>query len=1040
MTSRRVDLDRHHLPSPGRLAQLVLESSADFAVLTIGLDGIVTSWNSAAERVMGWSAAEAVGQDASMIFTLEDQAAEACATEMAQARRTGRAVDERWHLRKDGSRFWGSGSMTRLQDDETGEQIGYVKIVRDRTDQHLAGEQLRASEAVLRGVFENSADCLKLLTPDGRVTFMNGPGMAMLGVCGLEEIRGKDYAALWPEKEQAGVRAAIARAAAGGVGRFHGFAPGADGIGRWWDLQVTAVPGADGQPDLLLASSRDVTERERSREALRLSEARFRAALSIKTVGVMFWGESLGLTEVNEAFLRMTGFTHEEALGKTWQELTPPEFHPPSLKAVEEVTTRGETTPYEKQFYRKDGSRWWGLFAARRIGEEVVEFVLDITDRKEAEAALRVSEERFRALVATSAATVWTTDAAGLVREDSPSWRSFTGQTLEEWLGTGWLNVVHPADRAHAGTGWTMAVTSGTPLDTEFRLRRADGEWRLTAVRAVPVRHADGTIREWVGTNADITDRRRAEEARQSIEDRHRLVVRATNDAIWDWDLRRDRIEWNDALHEAYGYAPQEVDPAGDWWIEHIHPDDRERVRTSIHAVIDGAGSHWADEYRFLRADGSYADVLDRGFMVRGPDGEPLRMIGAMLDVTERRQSERALRRLNEELEIEVSRRAEQLRQQEEALRQSQKLEAVGQLTGGVAHDFNNLLTVIRSSAGLLRRPGLPEERRQRYVEAIAETADRAAKLTGQLLAFARRQPLKPEVFTVSGRAQAVAELIRPLVGVRVAIEVVVECEGSAVEADPNQFETALVNLAVNARDAMDGEGRLTIRTWLAAGVPPTRGHAGTPGAFVAVSVSDTGAGIAPEMLGRIFEPFFTTKEIGKGTGLGLSQVYGFAKQSGGELHVESRLDQGSTFALYLPRADAKPVVVPPQPEDQGGQPEEGRRNVLLVEDNVQVGEFARQMLEDLGYQATWAPNARAALDLLEEDTSRFDVVFSDVVMPGMNGVELGKEIRQRWPELRIVLTSGYSHILAQGGAQGFELLHKPYSVEGLSRALKSKR
>ncbi|MBB5694397.1 PAS domain S-box protein [Muricoccus pecuniae] len=1040
MNSRKVDLARHRLPSPGRLAELVLESSADFAVLTICLDGVITSWNSAAERVMGWSEAETVGQHACMIFTPEDRAEDACEKEMATARSCGRAADERWHLRRDGSRFWGSGSMTRLEDDETGDHIGYVKIVRDRTEQHLAGERLRASEAVLRGIFENSADCLKLLTADGRLTFMNEPGLCATEIDDFELVNGTDWESMWPEEERGKIRATLAEAVAGRVGRFRGFCPTAKGTPKWWDVQVTAVPGVDGRPELLVASSRDVTERQRSREALRVSEARLRAALGISTVGVLFWGPGFGLTEVNDAFLRMTGFSHDEAIGKTWQELTPPEFYPPSLKAIEEVTTLGEAVPYEKQYYRKDGSRWWGLFAPRRIGDEVVEFVLDITDRREAEAALRASEERFRALVAASAAAVWTTDAQGLVCEDSPSWRALTGQSVEQWLGTGWADAVHLDDRAHVTEEWAAAVANGTPFDTEFRLRRADGEWRRVAARGVPVREPDGTVREWVGTNTDITDRRRAEEAQHAIEERYRLAVHATNDAIWDWDLRRDRIEWNEALHKAYGYRPEDVDPAGDWWLDHIHPEDRERVSRSIHAVIDGGGDRWSDEYRFRRADGGYADVLDRGFMVRGPGGEPLRMIGAMLDVTARRQSERELRRLNEHLEVEVSRRAEQLRLQEEALRQSQKLEAVGQLTGGVAHDFNNLLTVIRSSAGLLRRTNLPEERRRRYVEAIAETAERAAKLTGQLLAFARRQPLRPEVFVVGDRVRSVVELVRPLVGAPVTIETSIECEGRAVEADPNQFETALVNLAVNARDAMEGEGRLRLRTWLASGVPPTRGHEGTRGSFVAVSVSDTGAGIEPELLGRIFEPFFTTKEAGKGTGLGLSQVYGFAKQSGGELHVESEVGRGSTFTLYLPRAEAKPVVAPTQSTEEADTPVEGRRNVLLVEDNTQVGEFARQMLEDLGYVPTWAPNAKAALDLLEGDASRFDVVFSDVVMPGMNGVDLGKEIRRRWPSLPVVLTSGYSHVLANDGAQGFELLNKPYSAEGLSRVLRSSR
>jgi CheY-like chemotaxis protein len=366
-------------------------------------------------------------------------------------------------------------------------------------------------------------------------------------------------------------------------------------------------------------------------------------------------------------------------------------------------------------------------------------------------------------------------------------------------------------------------------------------------------------------------------------------------------------------------------------------------------------------------------------------------------------------------------------------------MEAVGQLTGGVAHDFNNLLTIIRSSADLLGRPNLPEERRQRYVEAISDTANRAAKLTGQLLAFARRQPLKPEVFVVGERLQAVTDLIRPLVGARITIDMLINCQGRAVEADPNQFETALVNLAVNARDAMDGEGRLTLRTWLATEVPPSRSHKGTRGDFVAVSLSDTGVGIKPEVLGRIFEPFFTTKEVGKGTGLGLSQVYGFAKQSGGELHVESSVGRGTTFTLYLPKAQAKPTSLPTASSAEAGLPEPGRRNVLLVEDNIQVGEFAKQLLEDLGYTAAWADSAQAALRILEK-ANRFDVVFSDVVMPGMSGVELGQEIRRRWPNLRVILTSGYSHVLAKDGARGFDLLHKPYSVEGLSKALRPER
>jgi CheY-like chemotaxis protein len=363
----------------------------------------------------------------------------------------------------------------------------------------------------------------------------------------------------------------------------------------------------------------------------------------------------------------------------------------------------------------------------------------------------------------------------------------------------------------------------------------------------------------------------------------------------------------------------------------------------------------------------------------------------------------------------------------------------VGQLTGGVAHDFNNLLTIIRSSVEFLRRPNLPEERRRRYVDAITDTVDRAAKLTGQLLAFARRQALKPEVFDVPERIGAVTDMLRTIVGSRIRIEADIACEPCFVEADVTQFETALVNMAVNARDAMDWEGTLTVRVNALAEMPSIRGHAGGPGTFVAVSITDTGSGIPADRLGQIFEPFFTTKEVGKGTGLGLSQVYGFAKQSGGDVEVESEPGKGTTFTLYLPKVERDGASDDAGSRSDGDRQEENGRGcrVLVVEDNIDVGQFSTQLLQDLGYETTWAENAHKALRLLEEEHTRFDVVFSDVVMPGMSGVELGREIGKRYPSLPVVLTSGYSHVLAEEGRHGFELLYKPYAVEDVSRVLR---
>ena len=380
----------------------------------------------------------------------------------------------------------------------------------------------------------------------------------------------------------------------------------------------------------------------------------------------------------------------------------------------------------------------------------------------------------------------------------------------------------------------------------------------------------------------------------------------------------------------------------------------------------------------------------------------------------------------------------------EQTLKHGQRLEALGQLTGGVAHDFNNLLTVIRASVDLLRRPNLPEERQQRYVEAISDTVSRAAKLTAQLLAFARRQTLKPEVFDVGQNVQTLSEMIGTLTGSPIEIVTSVPDEPCFINADAGQFETALINMAVNARDAMSGEGRLAIAVRAVDDLPGPAPQpknplddclSDKPLGYVAVSVDDTGIGIPHEQFGRIFEPFFTTKEVGQGTGLGLSQVFGFAKQSGGEVIVASEVGKGSTFTLYLPRVSGENRPLQLAADDA---PAAGGRgmSVLVVEDNVEVGTFATDALAELGYSAILVGNAIDALAELAKNAERFDVVFSDVVMPGMTGIELAQEIRRRHFDLPIVLTSGYSHVLSQQGRYGFELLQKPYSIEQLSRAL----
>jgi signal transduction histidine kinase len=379
-----------------------------------------------------------------------------------------------------------------------------------------------------------------------------------------------------------------------------------------------------------------------------------------------------------------------------------------------------------------------------------------------------------------------------------------------------------------------------------------------------------------------------------------------------------------------------------------------------------------------------------------------------------------ALARANAELKVQVTERS----RAEEQLRQAQKMQALGQLTGGIAHDFNNLLTVIQGSADMLRRPGLADAKRIRFAEAVVQASSRAAALTGQLLAFARRQPLQPEVIDVNELIRGMTDLLDRTLGERVQVETDLADGACTVEADRAQLESALLNIAVNARDAMPDGGLLTIRT--AGHDDPERGR------MIALSVTDSGAGMDEDTLDRAFEPFFTTKVTGKGTGLGLSQVYGFASQSGGDVRIDSALGEGTTVTLLLPCSGG---IAPGPADAKSAEPRPLRAaRILLVEDNEEVGEFAEQLLAELGHEVKRVASGEEGLVLAI--TGQFDVVFSDVVMPGMSGLDLAAELAKAKPGLPVILTTGYSDEIARSGAGGRPVILKPYRPETLAAAI----
>jgi len=396
---------------------------------------------------------------------------------------------------------------------------------------------------------------------------------------------------------------------------------------------------------------------------------------------------------------------------------------------------------------------------------------------------------------------------------------------------------------------------------------------------------------------------------------------------------------------------------------------------------------------------------------------------------TQLRRANRALEDRAEALAESNELLAEQMEERakaEEQLRQSQKMQALGQLTGGIAHDFNNLLTVIQGSADMLCRPDLAEAKRIRFAQAIVQAATNAASLTSQLLAFARRQPLKPEQIDVNALIREMEDLIARTVGERIRVETELNAESSRIEVDRAQLQSAILNIASNARDAMPAGGVLTISTSSNVREDGTK--------MVEIGIADTGMGMDPETADRIFEPFFTTKVMGKGTGLGLSQVYGFASQSGGDVRVESNPGKGSKLTLVLPCVETEGAVADgPRVSVASDQP---AASILVVEDNEEVGAFAETLLSELGHQVTRASSGEEALDLAR--ARRFDVVLSDVVMPGMGGLKLAQILDREQPELPVVLATGYSQEITESGSGGRPVILKPYRLATLSEALAS--
>jgi len=643
----------------------------------------------------------------------------------------------------------------------------------------------------------------------------------------------------------------------------------------------------------------------------------------------------------------------------------------------------------------------------------------DVSERKRLEEAIRIRDISF----SSSILPIAMADLEGRVSYANRAFLDLWGYAEEDdVLGLGISDFLEDPAGAAEIIG---ALRSKGRWNQEIRLKRRDGGVMDVQVASNMVFDDDGRPICMIGSFKDVTEQKRMLTALRRNEELLRAAAQAAQIGIYDHDHRSDVIYWSPEQRANYGVAPDEVITL-DFFVSHVHPDDRERIAAAVrHAHDPASDGRFNVEHRIIRRDGSIRSLITRGrtfFEGEGGSRHPVRTVGAVVDITERERAreERAA------LELQLA--------------QSQKMEAVGQLTGGVAHDFNNLLGVISGNLELLGEAFEDREDLRELLQTALRATDRGVTLTRSLLAFARKQPLEPRTIDINGLMREMGELLRRTVPENIEFRLVGGAGIWPCEADPGQLQNVLLNLVVNAQDAMPNGGRLTIETGNARlDDDYAAAHAEvTPGQYVMLAVSDTGKGIPPELLTRVFEPFFTTKDVGKGTGLGLSMVYGFVKQSRGHVKIYSEVGQGTTVRVYLPRAaeTADQAAAPAAPRDLSGRGE----TILMVEDDPDMRTLARALLHSLGYEVLDAEGAEEALRLL--GSQRISLLLTDVVLRGdLNGPQLAEKALRLSPGLRVLYMSGYTEnaILHQGRLDpGVHLLQKPFRKRDLAAKVRA--
>jgi len=969
------------------------------------------------------------------------------------------ALTERRPVAHEHQYTWPDGRVSWIDMRAYPVSDGLAVFYRDVTHRHDNQERLRRSEAFLGATLDALPIGVIIADAKGHILRTNAANKKLWGIApkALDWTQYDQWVGYRPESGER-IRAeewAMARALLCGetvqdelveCERF-------DGTGRRQFLN-NAAPIYDSDGTLLggVAAEVDITERAEISRRLRESEAlardnieRVQLALSAGAIiGTWVWDLTCDRFTVDEAFAHSFGI--DPALGRKGLSLEQviatvhPEDKPGLIEAVNTSIARGGNYAHQYRVRRRDGQYYWieanGRvdYASDGTPHRFPGVLIDVEsqralekERDQASALLHEKALEFETLANNIPTLCWMAHPDGEIYWFNQRWYEYTGTSFASMQGWGWKTVHDPSVLPLVVEGWTHSLKTGQPFDMTFPLRGHDGIFRPFLTRVVPIYNALGQIERWFGTNTDITSQQKAEDALRELNTTLALrIEQRTQERDRMWRLSTDVmlvarfdatiVAVNPAWTAILGWSEQEL--LGGSLTDYVHPDDIESTAAAMAELAMGMPVH-CFQNRYRHRDGSYRWLS----WTAVPDEQFLHAVGR--DIQSERESQEALQRT------------------EEQLRQSQKMEAVGQLTGGLAHDFNNLLTGIAGSLELLNarvQQGRLTEL-DRYIHIAQSATKRAAALTHRLLAFSRRQTLDPKPTDLNRLVAGMDELIRRTTGPHISLETVAAGGLWPTLVDASQLESALLNLCINARDAMPEGGRITIETankWID---EYTSIHYDmTAGQYVALSITDTGTGMSPEVIAKAFDPFFTTKPTGEGTGLGLSMVYGFVRQSGGQVRIYSELGMGTTMCLYLPRYHGHPKETDPTVEPVEALQAHTGETILVVDDEPAIRMLIIEVLNDHGYLALEAADGEAALQVLQS-SRRIDLLVTDVGLPeGMNGRQLADAARAIRPDLKVLFITGYAEnaVIGNGHVEaGMEIMTKPFAIEKLVSRIK---